>query len=218
VTSGGTRLHWVLRSKFRVTALTSMLTFALLASAVAHGRGPYGFEDPLSRWLGAPSTTATWANLAERLGAPAIGVALLASVVLGVAKGALGRVAMYAAFAAVAFLASDLAKPLVQRTYYGEFTFPSGSVTAVGAVALAMWLALSPSLGKRARSVVLVIGTAWTVITALAVVGALWHTPLDDVGSILLTIGVVTAGAAVFEHTTTQGHSVAEGTAAEDRA
>jgi hypothetical protein len=209
VTSGGTWLHRVWRSKLMVPALTSLLTFALLASAVAHGRGPYGFEDPVSKWLGAPSTTATWANLAERLGAPSIGVALLASVVLGVAKGALGRVAIYASFAAVAFLASDLAKPLVQRTYYSELTFPSGSVTAVCAVALAMWLALSPSLGKRARSVVLVIGTAWTVTTALAVVGALWHTPLDDVGSLLLSAGVVTAGAAVFEHSTTQGQSVA---------
>ena len=35
---------------------------------------------------------------------------------------------------------------------------------------------------------------------AVAVVGALWHTPLDTVGSILLSVGIVTGGAAVFEH------------------
>ena len=33
---------------------------------------------------------------------------------------------------------------------------------------------------------------------AVAVVGAFWHTPLDDVGSILLSVGVVTAGAAIL--------------------
>jgi hypothetical protein len=30
------------------------------------------------------------------------------------------------------------------------------------------------------------------------VVGAFWHTPLDDVGSIFLSVGVVTAGAAIL--------------------
>jgi hypothetical protein len=43
------------------------------------------------------------------------------------------------------------------------------------------------------------ISVAWTLLTALAVVGALWHTPLDDLGSILLSIGIVTGGAAIFE-------------------
>ena len=35
----------------------------------------------------------------------------------------------------------------------------------------------------------LAIGGTWTFVTALAVVGALWHTPLDDLGSIALSIG-----------------------------
>ena len=107
---------------------------------------------------------------------------------------------------ATAFLASEhVAKPLVQRSYYGELTFPSGSVTAVGAVALAMWLALYPLLGKGGRTVALVIGFVWTLLTALAVVGALWHTPLDDLGSILLAVGIITGGAAAFERGTTRG-------------
>jgi hypothetical protein len=45
-----------------------------------------------------------------------------------------------------------VAKPIIQRSYYGELTFPSGSVTAVSATALAMWLALYPLLRKRARA------------------------------------------------------------------
>ena len=43
------------------------------------------------------------------------------------------------------------------------------------------------------------LGAAWTLLMSLAVIGARWHTPLDVIGSILLSIGVVTAGAAFFE-------------------
>lgn len=219
MTSRRTPLRSVPRSTLTVTALTCLFSFALLAFAVAHSRGPYGFEDPVFGWLGAPSNTVTWANLAELLATPAIGVALVASVALGIAKRAFCRVAFYAALAATAFLTSEhVAKPLVQRSYYGELTFPSGSVMAVSAVALAMWLALSPLFGKRTRVVALVIGAGWTVLTALAVVGALWHTPIDDFGSLLLSVGVVTGGAAAFEHGAPRGSSPpAERPVAEDR-
>ena len=196
------------RPKLTVTALMCLFTFGLLALAVAHSRGPYRFEAPALKWLGTPSAIGTWADLAEFLAAPAIGAALLVSVALGIARRALFRVAVYAALAATALLISEhVAKPLVQRSYYGELTFPSGSVTAVSATALALWLALYPLLGKRTRTVALVIGAAWTLLMGLAVVGALWHTPLDDLGSILLSVGIVTGGAAVFEHAATRGAS-----------
>ena len=108
--------------------------------------------------------------------------------------------AVYAVIAAAALLVSEhFAKPLVQRTYYGELTFPSGNVTAVSATAAAVWLALYPLLRKPARNITLVLGVAWALVMSLAVVGALWHTPLDAVGSILLSVGIVTAGASVFE-------------------
>jgi membrane-associated phospholipid phosphatase len=185
---------------FSVIAVTCLCSFAALALAVAHGNGPYGFEDRAFTWLGAPSTTGTWASLSELLAGPAIGIALLIAVGLGTARRGLPRVVVYAAIAGTAFLVSEhVAKPLVQRSYYGELTFPSGSVTAVSATTLAMWLALYPLLGNRARVVQAMISVAWTLLTALAVVGALWHTPLDDLGSILLSIGIVTGGAAIFE-------------------
>jgi membrane-associated phospholipid phosphatase len=188
------------RSKLRVTALTCLCTFALLALAVAHDQGPYGFEDPALNWLGTPSAIDAWARLAKLLAAPAIGAALVVSLALGIARRAFFRVAGYAALAATTLLISEhVAKPLVQRTFYGEPTFPSGNVTAVSATALAMWLALYPLLGRRVRDVALVLGAAWTLLMSLAVVGALWHTPLDDLGSILLSVGVVTGGAAVFD-------------------
>jgi hypothetical protein len=192
-------------STLSIIAVTCLCTFALLALAVAHGNGPYGFEDPVFSWLGAPSLTSAWANLSELLATPLIGAALVIAVVLGFARRGLLRVVAYAAIAAAAFLISEhVAKPLVQRSYYEELTFPSGSVVAVSAATLALWLALYPLIGKAARMIALVIGGAWTMLTALAVVGALWHTPLDVIGSMLLSIGLVTGGAAIFEHMTSQ--------------
>jgi membrane-associated phospholipid phosphatase len=184
-----------------LTAVACLCTFVLLSLVVADGRGP--FEDPVFSWLGAPAAAASWAVLSERLTTPLIGVVLVLSVALGVARQALLRVAIYAAFAVLVFLVSEhVAKPLIHRSYYGELTFPSGSVTAVSATAFGAWLAVSPSLGKRVRVATFVIAVAWILLVATAVVGALWHTPLDDLGSILLSIGIVAGGGAVFERAT----------------
>ena len=137
--------------------------------------------------------------MAERLAGPAIGVVLIAAAVVGLVRGVLLRVLLYAAFAVVALLLSEhIVKPLVERTYEGELTFPSGNVTAVSAIAVAMWLALFPVLGKSAAVVIFI--SAWPgTPMSLAVVGAHWHTPVDAVGSLVLSVGIVTAGAAVFE-------------------
>ena len=196
----------VRRARLKSTALTCLLATAVLALALAHGRSPFAFEHPALEWLGPPSALRGWANLAHILAAPVVGAVLAASIAFGLVRRAFIRVAVYAVLAAAALLISEhIAKPLVQRTYYGDLTFPSGHVTAVSATAIAMWLALYPLLGKRARSITLVLGVAWTLLMSLAVVGAHWHTPLDAVGSILLSVGVVTAGAAVLEPVGTQG-------------
>jgi membrane-associated phospholipid phosphatase len=202
------------RAKLKITALMCLLACALLAMAVAHSRAPFAFEEPALRWLGPPSADGTWADLAELLAAPAISAALVVSFALGCVRRALLRVAVYAALAAAALLMNEyVAKPLVQRTNYGELTFPSGHVTAVSATALAMWLALFPLLGKPVRNIALVFGIAWTLLMSLAVIGAHWHTPLDAVGSILLSVGIVAAGATVFEPTGTRGPFMGTGRA-----
>ena len=169
---------------------------------VAHGHSPYAFEKPALAWLGGPPSAAnnTWADLARFLAAPVIGAVLVIAFVIGLRRRALLRVAAYGVLAASAVLISEnIAKPFVQRTYEAELTFPSGHVTAASASALALWLALYPLVGKRARNVVLVLGIFWTVLMSLAVVGAHWHTPVDAVGSILLSVGIVSAGAVAVE-------------------
>lgn len=193
--------HSVSRANLRIAGLLCLLATALLALVVAHTSAPFGFERPALRWLGgSASARDTWRELTQLLGAIAIGVALAVSLVLGLFRRALLRVVVYAALGTAALLISEqVAKPLVQRTFDTEFTFPSGHVTAVSATALALWLAFYPLLGRRARIITLVVGLAWTLLMSLAVIGAQWHTPLDAVGSILLSVGVVAGGAGLLE-------------------
>jgi hypothetical protein len=187
-------------ARLTITALLCLLATAALALAVAHQSVPYGFEDPALNWLGPPSALRAWGRLTELLTAPAVFAVLAVGLVVGLIKQATWRVLLYAALAIAAFLISEhVAKPLVQRTYDDELTFPSGSVTAVSATVLAIWFALGPRLGRRARMVALAIGVAWVLLITVAVVGAHWHTPVDAVGSILLSVGIVTAGAAICE-------------------
>jgi membrane-associated phospholipid phosphatase len=188
------------RAQLRIAGLLSLLAAAILALVVAHTNGPYAFEKPVLRWLGPPAARETWRDLALLLGAPAIGVALVVSLVLGFLKRAFLRVVVYAALVVAALLISEhVAKPLVRRTFDTEFTFPSGHVTAVSATALALWLAFYPLLGRRARIITFVAGIVWILLISLAVIGAQWHTPLDAIGSILLSVGVVAGGAGLLE-------------------
>lgn len=212
---GPPKLVRVRRSTLIVVALASLLAFALLASALAHGHGLYRFERPLLRSLGSPSSVDAWADFADLLAVPAIIAVFVVTFAFGALRRCLVRVAVYAGFAAVAFLMSEhVAKPLVHETYNGQLTFPSGNVTAACATAVAMWMALYPRLGRWARIITFALGTAWVLLMSLAVVGAHWHTPFDALGSVLLSIGVVTAGAAVYERGANRG---ATGTVGEER-
>jgi membrane-associated phospholipid phosphatase len=188
-------------SRFRLTviALVSLFATALLSLAVSRGHSADGLEQHAIRVFERAPTLDSWGQLADFLATPAIGAVVLVCLVFGAFKGVLLRVVAGAASAIVAFEVSEhVVKPLVQERFQGALSFPSGHVTAVCATALAMWIALYPVLGQWARVVTFAIGAAWTLLMAVAVVGAFWHTPLDDIGSLLLSVGFVTAGAAIL--------------------
>ena len=195
------------RLSLRITALVSLVAFSLLALAVWRGHQPFHFEWRAVHFerhtfnaFGPSASLDGSSELPDVLAAPAIIGVLLVSVVYGAIQRVLLRVAVYAGFAAAAFLIGEkIMKPLVQERYFSELSFPSGNVTAVCATAFAMWLAFYPVFGRWGRISTFVLGAAWTVLMSLAVVGALWHTPLDVVGSVLLSVGVVTAGGSFFE-------------------
>jgi membrane-associated phospholipid phosphatase len=187
-------------TRLAVTALVCLVAAAILALVVAHGTGPYGFEDRAINLVVRSSAVRSWSDFADVLGTPTLIVVFVVCLGIGQAKGAVLRVGLYSLVAVAAIVISDhVAKPLVDRTYYGELTFPSGHVTAASAAAFAMWLALFPLLGRRARTIVLIVGVAWVLLISVAVVAGLWHTPLDVVGAVLLAVGVVAAGASLLE-------------------
>ena len=203
-------------SRFRLgaVALVSLAATALLSFAVSHGFNAFRLEQHATSVLGRPTynfgppyfgagrppSAEVWGRLADVLATPVIGVVLIACLLFGAYKRVLWRVVAGIGFAGLAFVINDdILKPLVHQTFFGELSFPSGNVTIVCATALAMWIALYPVLGRWSRIITFVIGAGWTLVMSLAVVGALWHTPLDVIGALLLSVGVVTAGAAVFE-------------------
>jgi hypothetical protein len=150
--------------------------------------------------LGRPPDVALWKGVADYLAAPAIAVVLIASLVVGAFHRILLRVGVFGGLAGAAFVVGELVvKPAVGERFFGQLSFPSGNVTAVCATSVAMWIALYPVLGKWARSITFAFGLSWTVLMSAAVVGAIWHTPLDCVGAVLLSLGVVTAGAAIYQ-------------------
>ncbi len=187
-------------TRLAITALVSLAATAALALTVAHGTRPYGFEDPVIDLLGRRSAIRSWGAVANFLGTPTIVVVFIACFVVGLSRQAFLRIAFYAVLAVLTILISDhVTKPLVHRTYYGELTFPSGHVTAASATAFAMWLALFPLLGKRGRIIALLVGVTWVLLMSVAVIRALWHTPLDVVGAVLLSVGIISAGGALLE-------------------
>jgi hypothetical protein len=206
------------RRRLVLLSLVSLLATALLGLAVAHGHPlavAHGhhvsrLERHTLRLLGHLPAPNRWGQFADFLAVPVITAVVLISLAFGALRGVLLRVAVLAVFAAAALVINDqILKPVVGETIQGSLSFPSGNVTAVCATALAMWIALYPVLGKAARVVTFVLGAAWTLLMAVAVLEALWHSPLDCVGSVFLSVGIVTAGAALF--TAKPSHQPADG-------
>jgi len=188
------------RSRLTAVALVSLLVTALLSLGVSRGFGALRLEWRTLQFLPRHRST-SWGDLANFLAVPVIGGVLIASLVFGALKRVLLRVLVGAGSAALAFVISEqIMKPLVGQRWNGPLlSFPSGNVTAVCATALAMWIALYPVLGQWTRVITFVFGATWTLLMSIAVVGAFWHTPLDAIGSVLLSVGVVTGVAAILK-------------------
>jgi membrane-associated phospholipid phosphatase len=78
-------------------------------------------------------------------------------------------------------------KPLVGRTLGGSLSYPSGSTAGAAALAVAAVLA-TPA---RWRPFTAVIGAAYAVWMAVAVVALGWHYPTDALAGLAFGVGVV---------------------------
>ena len=111
---------------------------------------------------------------------------ILAAVVV-VSRDRWRALACLTAPVAAVVLTEYFLKPVVDRHYDGVISFPSGTTTAVSALAM-VWVLAVPG---RFRPVVAVVGAFVVGLECMAVVGLLWHYPTDAVGGAVFGAGVV---------------------------
>ena len=122
-----------------------------------------------------------WANDLVHLGsvsALVLGVAIV--FIIGVLRDWVRAVACAVAPVAAVLVVQDLAKPLVGRHLglTGGSSYPSGTVAAVAALAVAFTLVMPRLL----RPLVAVVGAAVVVGVSVAVIVLRWHYPTDALG------------------------------------
>lgn len=111
---------------------------------------------------------------------------------------------------AVAFV-ELIMKPIVDRRYawYLPSTYPSGTAAGVAAWTTLTWLLAVPLLkSSRARLVLALVLAALTSLTAVSIVGAEKHLPLDAIGGVAIGVAIVLAVCAVID-LITHAHSPA---------
>ena len=97
----------------------------------------------------------------------------------------------------------EILKPLIDRTWElpdSVPTYPSGTTAGVAAWTTLVWLLAVPSVRSAGLRLGLAIALgAVAALTAVAVIGAHRHLPLDAVGGIAAGIGFVLAWAAIID-------------------
>jgi membrane-associated phospholipid phosphatase len=131
-----------------------------------------------------------WANDLVHLGSlTALVLGVVIVFIIGVLRDWVRAVACAAAPLAAVLVVQDLAKPLVGRHLglTGGSSYPSGTVAAVTALAVAFTLVMPRLL----RPLVAVLGAAAVVGVSAAVIVLRWHYPTDALGGIGVGMGSV---------------------------
>jgi membrane-associated phospholipid phosphatase len=179
---------------------------ALLGVLFAHQARPtwldQAVDSPIIAWLNGHRGIVLWL---AALGS-AIPVAVLSAtiVITCLLTGRLnGAVLAATAVPAAIGLNDGLLKPLVQRTYWGVVTYPSGHATAMFTLAtlVTLLLRLSPQPAKGGVLRVLVPAAACVlgVVVAMAVIGLRWHYFTDTVAGAAVGIGTVCGLALILD-------------------
>jgi membrane-associated phospholipid phosphatase len=140
---------------------------------------------------------AQWAKDFATLGSlTALVVGVIAVFLIAVLRDRVRAVACAAAPVIAVLIVQHLAKPLVDRHIglAGASSYPSGTVTAVAALAMALTLAMP----RVTRPFVALAGAATTVMVSAAVIVLRWHFPTDALGGIGVGVGAVLIVDAVF--------------------
>jgi membrane-associated phospholipid phosphatase len=140
---------------------------------------------------------ARWAKDFASLGSlTALIVGVIAVFLIAVLRDWVRAVACATAPIIAVLIVQHLAKPLVDRHIglAGASSYPSGTVTAVAALATALTLAMP----RVTRPFVALVGVATTVMVGAAVIVLRWHYPTDALGGIGVGVGAVLIVDAAF--------------------
>lgn len=168
---------------------TTLLGLAALGGLFFFRRpGPTRLDTVLFALL-PPQYDSAWAHGVTHVGSlPGLVVGVLVLVAAGLARDRVRTIACASA-PVMAVLIVELAKPLVGRhlSSYGGASYPSGTVTAVAALALGIILVVPAVL----RLLAAVFGSTLVTATCAAVIVLRWHFPTDAAGGICVGAGVV---------------------------
>jgi membrane-associated phospholipid phosphatase len=182
-----------------------LVLVAVLGMVFAHqttaGRLDHAIDSPIVTWLEGHQ------GLAGGLAAPGSllpTVALSAAVVLAcLLTGRInGAVLAAAAVPAAVGLNDGLLKHLVDRTYLGVLSYPSGHTATMFALAATVTVLLTPPRPAKAGPLRLLIPVAACVlggVVAVGVIGLRWHYFTDTVAGAAVGIGTVCALALLLD-------------------
>jgi membrane-associated phospholipid phosphatase len=145
----------------------------------------------LDRWAFAairPVHHSGFLLVVTRLGSPfVVVVAALAGFLATVRRNRPRSVALLVGPVLAVAVCDWVLKPVVGRTFADVVSFPSGTVTAVAAVATVGLLATPDPW----RSVIAALGGTVTVLACVAVTALRWHYPTDALAGLAVGAGVV---------------------------
>jgi membrane-associated phospholipid phosphatase len=187
-----------------------LVLVAVLGMVFAHqttaDRLDHAIDSPIVTWLaGHQDLAGGFASPGSLLPAVALSAAVvLACLLTGRINGA---VLAAAAVPAAVGLNDGLLKHLVDRTYLGVLSYPSGHTATMFALAATVTVLLIPPSPAKAGPLRLLIPVAACVlgsVVAVGVIGLRWHYFTDTVAGAAVGIGTVCALALVLDLPTRQ--------------
>ena len=172
-------LGLLLREQARPDGLDSVVDSAMVAS--------FGGHQGVLPWLALPGSTI-----------PLIAVSIAIAVGCLIARRPNGVVLAVTAVPVTAFLDDTVLKHLVDRTHFGQLSFPSGHTASAMTVATVLGVLLhdptrpaATRVARVVRAALVVVACAVTALVAAGVIGLRWHYFTDTVGGVALGTGTV---------------------------
>lgn len=177
-------LGLLLREQAHPDRLDSVVDTAMVASFRSH--------QGVLPWLALPGSTV-----------PLIAVSLAIAVGCLVARRPNGVILAVTAVPVTAFLDDTVLKHLVDRTHFGQLSFPSGHTASAMTLATVLGVLLHDPARRiatrMARAALVVVACAVTALVAVGVIGLRWHYFTDTVGGVALGTGTVLALALLID-------------------